>query len=365
MSEPMISLAALSDLMTQIYREPYGQRWGLLQAVLGWADRQGYLAPRPEFAAPKNVVPQIAVPQIAIPEITQAEIDRKLAFMQADFGSDPVARAQMQRALMRHAMMQRAKSRETPIPPGPQIEAAGQAARDLNATAAASEPHQGPEGAEAASSPAKDAPVAPVAGGATSKPAGKKPLPPLWTEDEDARAIEMSVAGMSTKVIANTLGRPVEGTKFRLNVKLRDRISAAKRAAAAPLQVDPAPAPADAPVARPEPRPEPRPPAPATLKPSVHAFDASRPLWWRQIEAVLDSIGHKAPWTPALDLELIEELARGRKLAEIAADMRIDPAKVKDRFFTLNPAGRPSLVDQERLLQVLRARAAPAAQAAE
>jgi len=80
---------------------------------------------------------------------------------------------------------------------------------------------------------------------------------------------------------------------------------------------------------------------------------------------VLDALGYKGPWTAELDLELVEDLARGRKVAEIAADMRIDPGAVKARFVAMTPEGRPGIDDQRRLLEVLRDRAGRVREAAE
>jgi len=174
-----------------------------------------------------------------------------------------------------------------------------------------------------------------------------------WTDEEDARAIEMKRDGMSARKIAEALGRPVQGTCFRLSKVLQDRI---KQPAKSPAAKSPAAIPAE---------PQTKADTPKGAAVAAPQFDPTTPLWFRQLDAVLTAIGYKTPWTPALDLELVEELARGRRVAEVAADMKIDAAAVKARWFALTPDGRPTITEQEQLLKVLRHRAQGVAQAAE
>jgi hypothetical protein len=239
---------------------------------------------------------------------------------------------------------------ETEIPAGPQDEADGPPAEEAGAPARI----QGPEGAEGALHP-DDAPVPPVAGGGTSLQ-----KPSAWTDDQDNRAKALRRAGKTHPQIAAALGRPVQGVKFRFSQKLNAEMSA-----------EDAPKPSDSEQPAPQVAAEPDAPPPASgpdgdgeagsLAPAAAApapaFDPAAPLWFRQIDAVLRAIGYKAPFSPGIDLEFVERLCKGEKLAIIAADLGIDAARLKDRWVALIPDPRPTIGEQQRVLEVLRHRA--------
>lgn len=98
--------------------------------------------------------------------------------------------------------------------------------------------------------------------------------------------------------------------------------------------------------------------APATADPLAH------PVWWREIEAVLNALGHKAPWTPQMDLALVEGIMAGTPQEVLADDLGVNLGQMRQRFIAMTPdavdrTGRSSVTIelQQRLIQVLRARA--------
>lgn len=239
------------------------------------------------------------------------------------------------------------------IPAGPQgapMEPAG----DLNAVAGEIGSAQGPEeGAEDCAPWSNDAPGLPVAGGSPSIPepapapepepepepepvvapdpvAGRRAnVARSWTDAEDRRAWDLRKRGMTAAMIARELGRPVEGTGWRLRNVLPAKMAGMEQPSRSPDPVTPAPVQAPQPL----------------------------PAWHRDINAELNALGYKSPWSAALDLDLVERLARGEKLPVIALDFGIDVSAAKARWTALTPNG-VSLKFQEQLLTVLRARAA-------
>ncbi|RWR32502.1 hypothetical protein D2T31_00525 [Sinirhodobacter populi] len=91
--------------------------------------------------------------------------------------------------------------------------------------------------------------------------------------------------------------------------------------------------------------------------------DTTRPLWWREIEANLNALGHKGPWTAALDLALVEGLTRGTPLPVLADELGVEVGQAKARFIAMTPDavdrfGRRAVTIelQQQLIEVLRAR---------
>ena len=106
----------------------------------------------------------------------------------------------------------------------------------------------------------------------------------------------------------------------------------------------------------------PPPPAAAGIEavvPPAPPFDPGVPVWQREIQDRLDRLGNPAPFTPQVDLALLEGLAKGHKLNWISADLGIDFLDLKRRFTLLVP--EPGIAAQARVLNMLRARAAPKA----
>jgi hypothetical protein len=89
--------------------------------------------------------------------------------------------------------------------------------------------------------------------------------------------------------------------------------------------------------------------------PPAPPSDPGVPVWRREIEGRLNRLGNAAPFTPQVDLALLEGLAKGHKLGWIASDLGIDFEALKARFAGLVP--ETGIVAQERVLTVLRARA--------
>lgn len=89
--------------------------------------------------------------------------------------------------------------------------------------------------------------------------------------------------------------------------------------------------------------------------PPAPPFDPVVPVWRREIEDRLNRLGNAAPFTPQVDLALLEGLAKGHKLGWISSDLGIDFEPLKARFVRLVP--EPGIVAQDRVLTVLRARA--------
>lgn len=177
--------------------------------------------------------------------------------------------------------------------------------------------------------------------------AAKRPAPARgapWSEDEDAKAVEFKLAGLTVAEIAARLGRPVPATQFRLSKKLAGRIAAAR--------------------ARPQPQRVPdvvaRPGASPAQGPAV------LPAWRRALRANLNALGCVAPFTAATDLALIEALSRGDGIAGAAESLSISGAVLRGRVrhlkeaLGMHPDDPFSIEDQRRLLDELRFRAAAA-----
>lgn len=98
-------------------------------------------------------------------------------------------------------------------------------------------------------------------------------------------------------------------------------------------------------------------PAPAEPRRSIAAADRvgqspSARVWVQH----LDAIGNPPGFPPAVDLALVEGLARGASLAAVAADLGLDVRAARARFFALLPV--TGIEAQTLLLGALRARVA-------
>ena len=336
MSEPMISLGALKDLSFRLEGNVLpSSQWPTLLTGLDWAAERGFLT-----------TPASDCPALFIPPPSIVEVARAMAAV------------------------------ETPCenPAGPQALSGkpdAKAAGDLNAVADRPEIEaKAPQGAEAVIPAADAAPVPPVAGGGTSSHptstpvAGgvapeppKRGLPPLWTEEEDARAIAMRVAGHPVLAIAEALGRPEQGTGYRLRHVLKARIAEAMaKGVAAP----------DEQAASSEQGPAEDPGAAAGNVTEIAAaappFDPTRPAWWKEAHRNLNFLGHRQPFTAELDLQLVTGLLKGETIDVLAVDMAIDGVSLKNRWQALVACvgtpeqQRPTLDEQKRLLAILTAR---------
>jgi hypothetical protein len=197
--------------------------------------------------------------------------------------------------------------------------------------------------------------------------------PSRWTEEEDARAVDLCVealmSGMTQSAahmsVAEKLGRPVEGTKFRFGTKLKDRVRDAMDAAIDGSVARALKAGADVAtleVTAPEPTVEAAPPVAA---PDPHLPDMPTDL----LGAHLASVDRKRGWTMARDLDLIDLACAGWEMAAIGAELHIDAGDVKRRYDLLTDQHRDKsdkLVRRFTRDQVLeRLKALMPAQAAE
>ncbi len=154
------------------------------------------------------------------------------------------------------------------------------------------------------------------------------------------------------------LGRRAGTISNRTSSVLKDRILTREgeiRRSARPADAPPrAPTAAEV-VAAPEPDPELVRAVVEAVVPPAPPFDPGVPVWRREIEDRLNRLGNAAPFTPQVDLALLEGLAKGHKLGWISTDLGIDFDALKVRFRQLVP--EPGIVAQDRVGAVLRARA--------
>lgn len=361
MDDAKISVPALLDLMDRLREAPVDARdwFNATRAVVMWAADQGFLTgPEPAVGG----VGQERFDQMAAIAAQALELVRDLRHeLREAKGGPPMVRAVFGSQV---SIDPEAEAAGDNHPAGPQASSGKpdpKAAGDLNAVADRPETQAKPrEGAEGGSLPADDAPVPPAAGGGTSSPgdstpvagaaasdppAPKRALAPLWTTKEDERAIALRLRGRKVREIAAELGRPEQATAFRIHKVLKDRIEARRQTAQTAQTV-----------------------ACAAAAPP---FDPSRPVWWKKAQAYLNALGYRWPWSADLDLQLAEEILRGVKLDVLAADMTIDPVSLNSRWRALlaavgTPEGRRATIEEQtHLLEILRARAGPKAQAAE
>ncbi len=347
----MISLRSLADLHARVKTvfQDSGGPWAATMACLHWADEQGFLTP------PSDRL-QMKVEGQSVADLVRAAMETAIAI-------SPV--------LETHD-----------IPTGPQASSGKpdtKAAGDMNAVADRPESEdKAPMGAEGVVLSPDEAPATPVAGGVAPQL-----QPTRWTDEEDERAIAMKLAGHSAGVIAAALGRPEQGTAYRLSVKLKDRIDAARKAArkeqaegpkeggaesggdCSGLKSGEGPREAAAPEeSEEEAKPQDRPVAAADIPAPAPPFDPSRPGWWRTANANLSALGYRRPFTARGDLQLVEDLLKGMKIDVVAADMLISAVELKNRWRALlsavgTPDGKqPNMEEQAHLLEILRARAA-------
>ncbi|MDF2143224.1 hypothetical protein [Paenirhodobacter sp. CAU 1674] len=192
-----------------------------------------------------------------------------------------------------------------------------------------------------AAEPAADAP--PIASAADAAPAVDRKGAP-WSDEECRNAKRWRAEGLTARMIAERLGRPLAATQVKLS-SLKDSPTPAKapqKAPAAPVAKVAAPADKAAPTV-----------APITARAQT---DAVRPGWWVELNAQLNALGYRDGWSAARDLELVEGLVGGSPAALVADQLGVEVGAVKARFIALTPDG-VTIEGQTRLLQVLRARA--------
>lgn len=239
------------------------------------------------------------------------------------------------------------------IPSGPQDDADGQPADAAGAATC----NEGPEGAKESD----PAPVPPVAGGGTPNSVH----PNAWSDDEDARAVEMKVAGRSNLEIAEVLGRSAVALGFRFSRKLKARLAAAREAAV--MQADGDAHEAVEPTAVSEDK-DGEPPAtpPRQAAEVIHAY--APPGWHgamseREVQRHLAGLPDDRFWTPARDFALASALWAGEGAGGFAERLGITKGEVVARWRQLCPV--VSLDNQQIVNRLLRQRAGHVDHAAE
>jgi hypothetical protein len=163
-----------------------------------------------------------------------------------------------------------------------------------------------------------------------------------WTPAEEAQAIQLRRDGLDMKQIAEQLGRPYEGLRFRFANKMADW-QTRPLPVAAPVAAAP-PAPVAAPVA------DAPPAAPPGLAPRLTAIIMLLPTWDE----------------PELALDIAEAIIGGAGYGTVAADFGMDTKAVQGAWEAMREAVAPkgqkvlTLQQQADLLDVLRYRVAKA-----
>jgi hypothetical protein len=196
----------------------------------------------------------------------------------------------------------------------------------------------------------------------------------LWTEEEIEMLVERMASARvygrtATKAleeVAELTGRRFEAVKTksyappvakRINAKvsemaaLRDKLAIERGSTSVKQEVPPAP-----PVVATRPAPPQSAPGPRQAvaeRPSEPTEIV--PMWQRELRALLNAVGYPAPFTPAIDLEILERQSRGEKAHEIALDLGIDVVRLRQRVIALLPD--TGMQAQARLLGELRLRA--------
>lgn len=172
--------------------------------------------------------------------------------------------------------------------------------------------------------------------------------PALWSEADDQTAIWMTANGHPAEAVAARVGRPVEGTKWRLKNKLRDRIAEARalisEAAGQPARPDePGAITTEDPAqdAAPE---EPDAALAAVVAPVPPEAGGGTNLAPAGIDPDLWAHAQAVPrgkiWTLQRDLELLELAELGWSPDEIGLELHVVGKEIKPRFDVLTAARR-------------------------
>lgn len=213
-----------------------------------------------------------------------------------------------------------------------------------------SSPSAEPPAAVTGTAAAVEAPPLPGQNPPAGEGKGDPVKPAPWTAEEDALLLDIVatgvLAGKSRQAAiydaADALGRPREGSRNRVYVKLGQRLDseiaararAAKDGAAEPA-VAKAPAPAAPVAATPPLSAEPI----AEAAPAKPRAKAARPVApadlsgaHRRIWDWLDGIEDTADFSAADDLYMVDCFAHGTKVSTLALDMGVDAKALLDRF---------------------------------
>lgn len=195
-----------------------------------------------------------------------------------------------------------------------------------------------------------------------------------WTIEEDALVMELSNRGFTASGIGERIWRTTKAVEKR-RARLRKEAMTAKPGDDENPQDQPQPQEnkadeAGLPVAEAQPEAasiqvEKINTGPAQAVAPATGLDLTdQPAWFREINAHLNALGNKSPWTPGADVALVESLMRGAPAEVISDELGVDIAAFRARFVALTPGcvdnygrRRVTIEDQQRLLQVLRARA--------
>jgi hypothetical protein len=190
--------------------------------------------------------------------------------------------------------------------------------------------------------------------------AGLKTKADPLTDEDRATILRMHRAGESSGAIAAALGRDPRGFYHQINTVVADATPTPVPAEVAPTAaVTLAPAVPVAEVAASVPATR----APLQETPVVNMVDAPPPGGLtsaeQRLDARLEALGNKGRFAdPADDLFLVEELAKGGKLAVVALELDMDARLCKMRFDALVPTKSPD--EQAAVVRALRRRAVAA-----
>lgn len=213
------------------------------------------------------------------------------------------------------------------------------------------DPDPDPDEAEA---PAPS-PVPEVAAAPEQEAAAVEVDPEDWTEADLAGAFARLARKERVKDVAADYGKSWTALRGRWAAEMSARRQGAARAASKPVAPKPEvkPARAETPKGTPEPGPVIAPPAPAAgMSGFVVDLDKAQGAE-KLLRMHLRAVGYAAPWTPALDLQLVEGLARGDGLGATAAGMQMPLDACRARWQALLP--EVTLDGQARLLATLKA----------
>lgn len=163
-----------------------------------------------------------------------------------------------------------------------------------------------------------------------------------WSEDEIATATEILRKGGVYSDVARALGRTPSHVGWRCN-KISKQLRSEAEAKPDPAVQGSAPA-------------EPAPAAGGSPVPAGSTPVTAPPASARRVQAHLNALGHVAPWSAGLDLDLVERLARGESLTNVAERIGVSRPEAIARWKALLP--EVTIDGQRLLLEELRRRAA-------
>lgn len=148
-----------------------------------------------------------------------------------------------------------------------------------------------------------------------------------WTDEDNEALLAQPGSGIPMREVAHRLRR-TEPSCWQQLSKLQKQVRSPKR---------PEPAP-----------PAEKPPQQSITPPNAGALSTAD----ARVALRLWSLPKTSCWTPARDLQLVDDLTKGRALSGIAADLGVEREQAIERYRMLCPAG--GLEEQVQVLRALR-----------